>query len=363
MRERRQLHALVRKGRLGMLKSRRVQILRLLHLGWTLTATAEAVGTYRREVRRVGWRYLEGGIELALSDNPRRKPARMLDSVQTAALIAMVCGPPPQGRARWTLPLIANETKRRKIVGKISKDTVRRTLARQRIKPWREKMWCVPQIDREFITKMRDVLRLYARPYNPNEPVVALDERPTPLRAPARQDLPMKAGHPRRRDYEYVRRGTANVFCIVEPKGGRHFTHATANRKKPAFVAALAKIARAYPDARRIHLVVDNLNIHNNKTITDVLGPKGQALADRFVFHFTPKHASWLNVAEVEASLVSRECLGRDRIPSLEALTRRITPWNRDANRRRRSINWRFTVHDAKRVFEADWFNSLASKH
>ena len=241
--------------------------------------------------------------------------------------------------------------------------SVRRTLARQNIKPWREKMWCVPRIDQEFIAKMKDVLELYARPYNPREPVVALDERPTPLRAPARPDLPMRPRHLHRRDYEYIRCGTANVFCIVEPKGGRHLTHATANRKKPAFVAALKKIARAYPDARRIHLVLDNLNIHCNKTITEVLGQAGAALAERFAFHFTPKHASWLNVAEIEASLVSRECLGRDRIPSLADLRRRITPWNRAANRRKRSIKWRFTVRDAERVFRANWFNNLATKH
>jgi len=122
-----------------MLKSRRVQVLRLLHEGWTLTATAKAAGTYRREVRRVGWRYLEGGIEHALADEYRRKPTRMLDSVQTAALIAMVCGPPPEGHTRWSLSLIADQASRRKIVRTISKDTVRRTLARQDIKPWREK--------------------------------------------------------------------------------------------------------------------------------------------------------------------------------------------------------------------------------
>lgn len=122
-----------------MLVSRRIQILRLLDEGWTLTAAAEATGTYRREVRRVGWRYLEGGLEQALSDEERRKMAPMLDSVKSAALIAMVCGPPPEGRTRWTLSLIANEAKRRRIVRSISRETVRRTLARQDIKPWREK--------------------------------------------------------------------------------------------------------------------------------------------------------------------------------------------------------------------------------
>ena len=124
---------------MGMLKSRRVQILRLLDQSWTMTAAAKAAGTYRREVRRVGWRYLDGGLERALTDDARFKEEPMLDSVQTAALVAMVCGPPPQGRARWSIRLIVEEAKRRKIVRTISRTTVHRTLRRQDVKPWREK--------------------------------------------------------------------------------------------------------------------------------------------------------------------------------------------------------------------------------
>lgn len=225
-------------------------------------------------------------------------------------------------------------------------------------------MWCVPEIDEEFVANMKDVLELYAKPYDPREPVVALDERPTFLREDARPNVPMQPGRERRRDYEYVRRGTANVYCIVEPLAGRHLTHATANRKKPAFAAALKRIARTYPDARRIHLVMDNLNIHTESSLIDVLGNEhGTDLARRFQFHFTPKHASWLNVAEIEASLFSRECIGKDRVGSLRELRHRVIRWNRSADRARRRIEWRFTVDDAKRVFGRKWFNKLVTKH
>ncbi|WP_437546088.1 helix-turn-helix domain-containing protein [Sorangium sp. So ce367] len=128
-----------REGPLGMLVARRVQALRLLDKGWTITQAAEATGTYRREVRRVANRFLEGGVEHALSEESRRRRSKLLDSVQTAALIAMVCGPPPEGRARWTIALVTDEAERRKIVRSVSRETIRRTLADQDIKPWREK--------------------------------------------------------------------------------------------------------------------------------------------------------------------------------------------------------------------------------
>lgn len=124
---------------MGMLVARRIQILRLLHRGRTLAEVAEIVGTYRREVRRVANRFLEGGVVRALSDEPRRARAKILDSAQTKALIALVCSPPPKGRTRWTLPLLTEEAKRRKIAIVISRETIRRTLASQDLKPWREK--------------------------------------------------------------------------------------------------------------------------------------------------------------------------------------------------------------------------------
>ncbi len=225
-------------------------------------------------------------------------------------------------------------------------------------------MWCVPRIDGEFVERMEGVLRLYARPYNSNAPVLVLDERPVVLHDPARDGIPMRPGRDARRDYEYVRRGTANIFCIVEPLTGRRLTHATANRAGPAFARALRKIERRYRRAKKIHVVMDNLSTHSEACVVAALGERaGRALWKRFVVHFTPKHASWLNAAEMEASLVSRECLGKRRIGSLDAVTSEVTAWNKVADRQRRPIRWRFRVNDARRVFRYDGITTPRAEH
>jgi transposase len=224
-------------------------------------------------------------------------------------------------------------------------------------------MWCVPDIDQEFVVRMEDVLELYARRFK-ESPVVCLDERPVQLLDPARPSVPMKPGRVRRADYEYVREGTANIFCIVEPKAGRWLTYASANRKAKAFARALFRIARRYSKAKKIHLVVDNLNTHKKKSLTDALGSDaGSKLWRRFKIHYTPKHASWLNAAEMEASLVSRECLGRRRIGHLHTLKSQVAAWRLRIDRERRPIRWKFTVKDARRVLRYDGIVTPRSEH
>jgi len=213
-------------------------------------------------------------------------------------------------------------------------------------------MWCVPKLDEEYVKRMEEVLETLAKPLNEREPVVALDERPVQLLDSARPGTPMAPGRLARSDYEYVRHGTANIFCIVEPKGGGHLTHATRNRKAPRFADAVKRIAAAYPTARTIHLVMDNLNTHCQKSLTDAFGElEGRRLWRRFTVHHTPKHASWLNPAEIEVSLWSRECLGRDRVATFGELSRRTRAWNARANSSKRCIDWQFTTADARRVF------------
>lgn len=211
---------------------------------------------------------------------------------------------------------------------------------------------------------MEDVLNLLERPLDEREPVVALDERPVQLLDSARLDRPARPGKAARRDYEYVRCGTANIYCIVEPKTGRRLTHATRDRRGPRFAAAMQRIAAAYPTARTIHTIMDNLNLHREKALIDALGEEaGAALWARFTVHYTPKHGSWLNPAEIEASLWSRECLGRDRVPTFAELSRRTRAWNARADRRRRKINWRFTTKKARRVFRYKRSTMPRSKH
>lgn len=225
-------------------------------------------------------------------------------------------------------------------------------------------MWCVPAIDSEFVERMEDVLSLYARPHDAAEPVVCVDERPVVLRSSERTGVGHRPGRPARIDHEYVRQGTANIFCIVEPLAGRRMTHATKDRTGRSFGMAMGRIARRYPDAKTIHLVVDNLSTHTVKSLIAAYGPtEGAKLWTRFTVHYTPKHASWLNMAEMEASLVARECLGRRRIPSLYALQTDVTVWNRQADKRRRRFAWTFRVSDARRAFRYNGLTTSRSKH
>jgi hypothetical protein len=211
---------------------------------------------------------------------------------------------------------------------------------------------------------MENVLDLLAKPLNPREPVLALDERPVQLLDSAREGRAAAPGRLARRDYEYVRRGTANIFCVIEMLAGRHFTHATKNRKRARFAWAMKRIADAYTDADRIHVIMDNLNTHAEKSLVETFGERaGKRIWRRFRVHYTPKHASWLNPAETAVSMWSRECLGRSRIGTLAELKTRTTRWNADANRRKRKIVWAFETADARRVFGYKRGTTSVSRH
>jgi hypothetical protein len=217
-------------------------------------------------------------------------------------------------------------------------------------------MWCVPELTDEYISKMEDVLEVYEKPHDPKEPVVCLDEKPVSLHAEVRPPSAAAPGREARRDSEYERCGTANVFCAVEPKAGRHFTYATPDRSAVRFSQVVVDLAIQYPDADTIHLVMDNLNIHRRKSLTDLLGEQvGCEVWNRFTVHYTPRHGSWLNQPEIEIGLLSRQCLGTRRIPDLKELRREVRAWNRDANRRRARINWKFDRKAARKKFGYKW--------
>lgn len=208
------------------------------------------------------------------------------------------------------------------------------------------------EVDRKYVERMEDVLATYEKPYQADEPVVCLDEKPISLHADVRPPRPVRPGKPLRPDNEYKRCGTANVFGVVEPKAGRHFTTATPNRCAAQFAEVLSNLAEQYPAARTIHLVMDNLNIHCRKSLTDAFGEQvGGDLWDRYTVHYTPKHGSWLNQAEIELSLYSRQCLGKRRIADLTALKRETRIWNRQTNRKGTKINWAFTRKKARKAF------------
>ena len=182
--------------------------------------------------------------------------------------------------------------------------------------------------------------------------MVCVDEKPVVLHEDTRPPIPIQPGQIGRRDYEYKRCGTANVFCGIEPKAGVHFTKVTPTRSSPEFADFILEIAEHYPGADTIHLVLDNLSTHSRRALVDRFGDEaGGWLWARFTVHYTPKHGSWLNQAEIEISLFSRQCLGQHRIPSLGDLRREARAWNRRINRRRVIIDWRFTREKARTKF------------
>ena len=213
-----------------------------------------------------------------------------------------------------------------------------------------KKGWCLPNgPSAEFVAAMEDVLDVYHRPYDERRPVVCLDEASKQLVGEVREPLPPKPGQVARHDNEYERRGTANIFMAAEPLAGRRTVQVTDRRTKvdwARFVQFL--LAVIYPHVEKVVLVMDNLNTHGIGSLYEAFDPvTARALAARLEIHYTPKHGSWLNMAETELSILSRQCLDR-RIDAKEFLAGEIAAWERDRNARQAKIDWQFTTADAR---------------
>lgn len=196
---------------------------------------------------------------------------------------------------------------------------------------------------------MEDVLELYAEPYDSCRPVVCFDERPFQMVSEVRTPLPPQPGQPLRYDFEYRRRGTANLFLHFEPLGGWRHVEVTERRTAVDFAHEMkALVDLHYPDAELIRVVLDNLSTHTPWALYKAFEPAdARRLIKKLEFHYTPKHASWLNMAEIELSVLARQCLDR-RIPDLDTLRAEIAPWERDRNQKEAQVDWRFTINDAR---------------
>lgn len=211
-------------------------------------------------------------------------------------------------------------------------------------------MWCIAEIDEEFRQRMYDILNLYEQPYDPNNPVIGFDEKPKQLLEEKFKCIPMKPGRCEKYDSQYIRRGNANIFMAVEFKAGKRTTRVTSRRTKRDFAKFIKHLVdKRYPEAQQIHLVLDNLNTHKRASIIEMYGEiEGNRILNKITFHFTPKHASWLNVAEIEIGIMDMECTNR-RIPDKETLRQQVTAWNTTRNQLEKKIHWRFTRSKADR--------------
>jgi hypothetical protein len=218
------------------------------------------------------------------------------------------------------------------------------------IKPWLKEQWCIPpEADAEFVCAMEDVLEVYHRPYNAKRPLAALDEASKQLVGEVVQPLPPEPGQPERFDYEYVRNGTANLFMISEPLVGWRHVAVTERRTAKDFAEVVRwLVEEVHPDAEKVVLVLDNLNTHKLASLYEAFPPEqARRIAARLEIHHTPKHGSWLNVAEIELSVLARQCLDR-RIGDSETLRAEVTAWEEARNERGVEVKWRFTTADAR---------------
>ena len=213
-----------------------------------------------------------------------------------------------------------------------------------------KKCWTIPpHASGEFVARMEDVLDVYHRPYDPAIPVVCMDEKPYQLLGHARAPIPARPGQDLKEDSEYVRHGTCSIFVWAEPLAGRRRVDARPRRTRVDWAAEVDHLLTVdYPNARRVVLVMDNLNTHNIASLYEAFAPeKAYALASRLDIHHTPKHGSWLNIAEIELSCLTKQCLGR-RINDLDVLNQELDAWTQATNADRRQVDWRFTTSDAR---------------
>jgi hypothetical protein len=218
------------------------------------------------------------------------------------------------------------------------------------LKPWLKEGWCIPPgRSAEFVCQMEDVLEVYQRPYDPRRPQVCLDEASKQLVAETRVPVPAAPGRPARVDYEYERKGTANLFLVCEPLAGKRHVRVTERRTAVDFAETVRLlVGEWYPQAEKVVLVMDNLNTHKAASLYEAF-PPGQArrLLEKLEIHHTPKHGSWLNIAEIELSVLGRQCLDR-RIASQPELAREAAAWERRRNKEQCTVDWRFTTADAR---------------
>jgi transposase len=347
--ERGELRAMLSGGRHAARKLKRAQILLAADAGVADETVAISLDVGVSTVSRVKRRFVEGGVERALDEEPRPGAARKLTGKEEALLVATACASPPEGRARWTLELLAGEMVRLTAHASLSRETVRRRLAENALKPWRQKMWCIPRVNGEFVARMEDVLDLYAEAPDPKRPVVCFDESPTQLIGEVRQRIPPGPGQVERFDYEYRRAGTVNLFVLVDAHRPWRKVTVTQQRTALDFARCMRELVEVdHPQAERVRVVLDNLSTHTPGALYEAFpAEEAHRLLRRLEFHFTPKHASWLNMAEIEIGVLKGQCLNR-RIADRERLEREIAAWQRGRNAAEAKIEWMFTTEAAR---------------
>ncbi|HEY0583675.1 MAG TPA: IS630 family transposase [Chloroflexota bacterium] len=347
--ERTDLTTLLNGGKHAARKLKRAQILLAADAGVSDEVIASSVSVGVSTIYRTRRRFVQGNLDLALSEEARPGASRKLSGKEAALLVATTCSHPPVGRKRWTLDLLAGEMVRLTEHEDLSRETVRRRLAEDDLKPWQRDMWCIPKVDGAYVARMEDVLDLYAEEADPKRPVVCFDESPTQLIGEVREPIPAEPGRPERYDCEYRRNGTANLFVFLDAHRSWRHVKVTGQRTAQDFAACMRDLADIhYPDAKQIRVVLDNLSTHTAGALYETFPPaEAHRILQRLEFHYTPKHASWLNMVEIEIGVLRAQCLDR-RISERDVLNAEIEAWQCQRNAAGARIQWKFTTQKAR---------------
>ncbi|MCP1853862.1 MULTISPECIES: IS630 family transposase [unclassified Bradyrhizobium] len=347
--EREELTAMLSGGKHAARKLKRAQILLAADIGSRDEEIVRTVRVSASTVYRTKRRLVEGNLDRALSEEPRPGAERKLTGKEEALLVATACAKPPAGRRRWTLALLADVMVKLTDHDSLSGETVRRRLADNDLKPWRRDMWCIPHVDGEYVARMEDVLDLYAEAPDPERPLVCFDETPVQLIGEVRQPIPPEPGKRERYDYEYRRNGTVNLFVALDPHRAWRNVKVTERRTAVDYAHCMRELVDVhYPKAACIRVVQDNLSIHAPGALYQAFAPaEARRILRRLEFHYTPKHASWLNMVEIEIGVLQGQYLGR-RIDDPKRLRNEIAAWERQRNKTRARINWMFTTDKAR---------------
>ncbi len=347
--ERCELTAMLSKGKRAARKLKRAQILLAADAGSSDEEIARTVAVGGSTVYRTKRRFVEGNLERALSEEPRPGAARKLTGKEEALLVATACANPPEGRARWTLELLADAMVKLTEHESLSGETVRRRLVENGLKPWRKDMWCIPRVDGEYVARMEDVLDLYAEAPDPKRPVVCFDESPVQLIGEVRQPIPAEPGQLERYDCEYRRNGTVNLFVVLDVNRPWRKAKVTERRAAVDYAQCMRELTDVhYPDAECIRVVQDNLSIHSAGALYEAFAPaEARRILGRLEFHYTPEHASWLNMVEIEIGVLRGQRLDR-RIDDPKRLVSEIAAWERQRNGAGACIKWMFTTDKAR---------------
>lgn len=300
-------------------------------------------------IYRVKRDFVEYGLEEALEEGVRYGQPRKLTTKQDALLVAIACSKPPKGRCRWTLSLLGDQLIALTDLASISHETIRNRLKDNELKPWQKKMWCIAKMDAAYIARMEHILDLYSEPEAAEYPIVNFDEAAKQMVEQVNEPKSMKSGSVAKEDYEYQRAGMANIFIFFDRHRGWRKAKVTAQKTAIDFAECMRELVdNDYPDAKKVRVVLDNFGTHCEASLYKAFpAPEARRILQRLEFHFTPKHASWLNMAEIEIGNMNQQCLDR-RIANEKILITELEQWQIQRNKEKASIRWMFDVEKAR---------------